>query len=102
MNRNFSEFVPLFLSKLYLSDTVDALVEESGCRIENSLAIRLRDYVLNGHWNKALDVVEKFKLTLDEQQYVTVRVLLLESKFKDLLDRNEVEYAILILGSICV
>lgn len=78
------------ISNLFFSDTVDAIVEESGCRIENSLASCLQEYILVGVWSQALDVVEKFKSSLSERQYYTIRVLLLEEKFKVLISNNEV------------
>lgn len=76
--------------QIFFSDTVDSLIEESGCRIENSLAIRLQEYVLCGQWDRALDVIEKFKTSMNERQYLAIRVLLLEEKFKCLLAENEV------------
>ena len=72
------------------SDTVEALVEESGCRLENSLAVRLREYVHHGNWNKALDVVEKIRSFIDQTSYITLRVVLLEEKLKELLAYGEV------------
>ena len=54
--------------------------------------MQLREYVKRGIWGKALDIIEKFRPSISEQQYLTVRVLLLEEKFKDLLMRGEVKF----------
>lgn len=86
-------------------ETVDSLVEESGCRIENPLSQRLREcgdlavFVIRsflsftvqlGEWQKALEIVEKLRPLLSQRQYLTVRVLLLEERFKELIIQGEV------------
>jgi len=59
--------------------------------------MRLRDYITAGEWQKALDVVEKLRPTISERQYLTVRVLLLEEKFKHLLSKGEFLHALHLL-----
>ena len=87
------------------SDTVDSLVEESGCRIENPLAMKLRvcffifnrifynviqDSIQKADWLKALEIIDKLQGQLTEKQYISVRVLLLEEKFKELMNQQQV------------
>jgi len=94
IQRNTVRIIGQYLRDLGMRETVESLVDESGCRIENPLSLQLRDYVIRGLWNKALDIIEKFRPSISEQQYLTVRVLLLEEKFKDLLLRGEILLAL--------
>uniref|UniRef100_A0A915DBW7 LisH domain-containing protein n=1 Tax=Ditylenchus dipsaci TaxID=166011 RepID=A0A915DBW7_9BILA len=89
--------VPNYLVDLGMSDTADALVEESGCRIENAQACRLKEHILHGAWNKALEIIDKFKPSISEKQYLTIRVLLLEEKFKALIANDEILLALRLL-----
>lgn len=43
-----------------------------------------------GEWRKALEVVEKIRPQLSERQYITVKVLLLEELFKELVEQQQV------------
>lgn len=78
------------IKNLSCSETADSLVEESGCRIESPLSIQLRECICRGSWAKSLDIIEKFRPSITEQQYLTIRVLLLEEKFKELFKNGEV------------
>lgn len=42
----------LFLLLLLLSQTVDLLMQESGCRLEHPSATRFRNHVMEGEWDK--------------------------------------------------
>ncbi|KAI1729793.1 WD repeat-containing protein 26 [Ditylenchus destructor] len=95
--RNTIRVIGQYLRTLGMNDTVDSLVEESGCRIESTLSVRLKEYVLNGLWNRALEIVEKFRPSITERQYLTVRVLLLEEKFKSLIASDEILAALRLL-----
>ncbi|KAK0396503.1 hypothetical protein QR680_001743 [Steinernema hermaphroditum] len=95
--QNVIRVIGQYLSDLGLRDTVDALVQEAGCRLEHPLASRLRDCIVRGLWNKALDTVSKMSEVASEKQCTMVRVLLLEEKFKELLKINQPVMAIRLL-----
>lgn len=95
--RNTIRIIGQYLRNLGMNDTVESLVEESGCRIESAQACRLQEYVLHGAWCKALEILEKFKPSITERQYLTVRVLLLEEEFKSLMANEEVLLALRLL-----
>lgn len=95
--RNTVRIIGQYLRELGMNDTVDSLVEESGCRIENNLAHRLRECVSAGAWMKGIDVVEKLRPVVTERQYLVLRVLLLEERFKELLQQNETLAALRLL-----
>lgn len=51
----------LLLSKLYIyivslscSQTVDLLMQESGCRLEHPSATKFRNHVMEGEWDKVI------------------------------------------------
>uniref|UniRef100_A0A914RPA6 LisH domain-containing protein n=1 Tax=Parascaris equorum TaxID=6256 RepID=A0A914RPA6_PAREQ len=48
-----------YLKNLGMQETVATLFAESGCRLEDSLAVRLRECCLNGEWDLALHIVGK-------------------------------------------
>lgn len=79
------------LDKLGLKQTVNCLMRESGCRLENSSASRFRDYCLYGDWAKAENVLRELKPLLTSQEsYLKMRFLILEQKFLELLEENRV------------
>uniref|UniRef100_A0A1I7ZIS5 LisH domain-containing protein n=1 Tax=Steinernema glaseri TaxID=37863 RepID=A0A1I7ZIS5_9BILA len=94
---NVIRIIGQYLSDLGLRDTVDVLVQETGCRLEHPLASRLRDCIVRGLWNKALDTVSKMSEVASERQCTMVRVLLLEEKFRELLRINQPVMAIRLL-----
>ncbi|TMS36140.1 hypothetical protein L596_003385 [Steinernema carpocapsae] len=97
VQKNTVRVIGQYLSDLGLRDTVDSLVQETGCQLERSLAARLRDCVNRGLWNKALDIVDKISAIASERQCMMVRVLLLEEKFKELLRINQPVMAVRLL-----
>ncbi|KAL3093403.1 hypothetical protein niasHS_005917 [Heterodera schachtii] len=97
LQKNTVRIIGQYLRELGMMETVDSLVEESGCRIENPLSQKLRDFVQMAEWQKALGIVEKLRAQLSQRQYVTVRVLLLEERFKELIERGEFLLALRLL-----
>lgn len=89
LQKNTVRVIGQYLRELGMNDTVDSLVEETGCRIENPLSMKLRESIQNGHWQKALELIEKIRSHLTEKQYFAVRVILLEEKFKEFVARGE-------------
>lgn len=77
------------LRGLGLLQSVDALVEESGCSLENLATTNFRMCVLAGNWkqvDKALDEVSP--LLVDPVSINNLRLLLLEEKYLELLESN--------------
>uniref|UniRef100_A0A183C4K5 LisH domain-containing protein n=1 Tax=Globodera pallida TaxID=36090 RepID=A0A183C4K5_GLOPA len=97
LQKNTVRVVGQYLRELGMMETVDSLVEESGCRIENPLSQKLRDCVEKSEWQKALGIVEKLRGQLTKRQYTTVRVLLLEERFKELIRGGEFLLALRLL-----
>lgn len=95
-NKNTVRVIGQYLRELGMNDTVNALLEESGCRIENPL-MKLRDSIQRGHWQKALEIIEKLRSQLAEKQYLAVKVLLLEEKFKEFMQKGEYLMALRLL-----
>nr|CAD2176863.1 unnamed protein product [Meloidogyne enterolobii] len=89
LQKNTVRVIGQYLRELGMHDTVDSLVEETGCRIENPLSMKLRESIQNAQWQKALELIEKIRFHLTEKQYFAVRVILLEEKFKELVARGE-------------
>jgi hypothetical protein len=56
----------------------------------------LQDSIQRGHWQKALEIIEKLRSQLAEKQYLAVKVLLLEEKFKEFMQKGEVFSTIII------
>jgi hypothetical protein len=96
LQKNTVRVIGQYLRELGMHDTVDSLVEETGCRIENPLSMKLRESIQHAHWQKALDLIEKIRLHLTDKQYFAVRVILLEEKFKELVARGEVFFKFMI------
>ncbi|CAJ0571108.1 unnamed protein product, partial [Mesorhabditis spiculigera] len=72
-----------------LSESVESLVEESGCKVENARAVRLREAIMRGHWNEALSVLEKSYQFLSPHELETAKLIILEEKFFELLSKGE-------------
>eukprot|EP00111_Clytia_hemisphaerica_P018391 TCONS_00054380-protein len=75
------------LEKLGLHKTVECLLKESNCQLENSSASRFRAHCLKGDWNKAECVLKDLQPLLTTQDcYLKMRFLILEQKFLELLE----------------
>ncbi|CAB3397702.1 unnamed protein product [Caenorhabditis bovis] len=51
--------VAQFLNTLGLKESVDKIVEETGCTVENSNAAKLRSFINNGKYKSAIATIEK-------------------------------------------
>lgn len=79
------------LDKLGLNKTVNCLMKESGCQLENSSASRFRDYCLHGEWHKAETVLKDLKPLLTNQEcFLKMKFLILEQKYLELIEDNRV------------
>lgn len=71
-------------------------MEETGLRIEDPSAVRLRNLIREGSWLHALDVVEHMRTAkkadncLSERVFTHTRVLLIEERVKELLGKRDV------------
>lgn len=41
---------------LFFSQTVDLLMQESGCRLEHPAATKFRNHVMEGEWDKVIKI----------------------------------------------
>uniref|UniRef100_A0A915PSG6 WD repeat-containing protein 26 n=1 Tax=Setaria digitata TaxID=48799 RepID=A0A915PSG6_9BILA len=79
------------------TETVATLFAESGCRLEDTLAVRLREYILAGEWDHALGIVDKMSPFVTHLNLLRIREKLYEEKFVDLLGKERVLEALSLL-----
>ncbi|VDN23697.1 unnamed protein product [Gongylonema pulchrum] len=94
---NTIRIIGQYLKDLGLEETVATLFAESGCRLEDSLAVRLREYVLAGEWDHALSIADKMAPFVTCQNLLHIRKKLFEEKFVDLLVKERVLEALSLL-----
>ncbi|KAI6235346.1 LisH domain-containing protein [Aphelenchoides besseyi] len=87
--RNTVRIIGQYLTSLGLKSTAEQLVEETGCRIENSLAVRLRNFVRQQAWQRAIEVLDNMRDVLGPENYYRTRVLLVEERIKDKLSKKD-------------
>uniref|UniRef100_A0A915BZK0 LisH domain-containing protein n=1 Tax=Parascaris univalens TaxID=6257 RepID=A0A915BZK0_PARUN len=87
-----------YLKNLGMQETVATLFAESGCRLEDSLAVRLRECCLNGEWDLALHIVGKMTPYVSRSSLLSIRVKLLEEKFVELLTKDQTVQALRLLS----
>lgn len=75
-----------------LRETVATLFAESGCRLEDTLAVRLREYIMAGEWDHALGIVDKMSPFVANLNLLRIREKLYEEKFVDLLGKERVTF----------
>ncbi|CAJ0954042.1 unnamed protein product, partial [Mesorhabditis belari] len=95
--QNTIRIIAQYLRDLGLHESVESLVEESGCKVENAHAVRLREAILRGNWNEALNVLDKSYQFLSETDLDSAKLILFEEKFYDLLSRGELPLALKLL-----
>lgn len=74
----------------FFRDTVSTLFNESGCRLENALAVKLREYIISGEWDHALHIVDKLTSYSSRRNLLYIREKLFEEKFVDYLMKDKV------------
>lgn len=87
-----------YLKNLGMQETVATLLAESGCRLEDSLAVRLREFVMNGEWDLALNVLAKMAPFISRVSLERIRTKLLEEKFVELLSKEQTVQALRLLA----
>ncbi len=73
-------------------ETVATLFAESGCRLEDTLAVHLREYIMAGEWDHALGIVDKMSPFVTHLNLLRIREKLYEEKFVDLLGKERVMF----------
>ena len=73
--------------------TAELLSKESSCKIENGVAERFRQNVLNGYWDAALNDLKALQVHLAHtNDYMTMKFMVLEQKYLELLERGAVRH----------
>uniref|UniRef100_A0A0N4ZIV4 LisH domain-containing protein n=1 Tax=Parastrongyloides trichosuri TaxID=131310 RepID=A0A0N4ZIV4_PARTI len=73
-----------YLFNLGLLESCDALMKESGCSVEDTRAIALRDCIIKGLWDDAVEVLEDMnEIFKTSDQKLELKVLLIEEKIKE-------------------
>ncbi|VDK65968.1 unnamed protein product [Onchocerca ochengi] len=94
---NTIRIIGQYLKNLGLQETVATLFAESGCRLEDTLAVRLREYIMAGEWDHALGIVDKMSPFVTHLNLLRIREKLYEEKFVDLLGKERVLEALSLL-----
>eukprot|EP00118_Oscarella_pearsei_P002921 m.12198 g.12198 ORF g.12198 m.12198 type:complete len:568 (+) comp23868_c0_seq1:226-1929(+) len=83
------------LRDLGLQRSVDELVKESGCAMEHPVAAKFRSYVLRGNWDESFTALEDLKpLLVSEKKFETMKFLMLEEKYMEMLESKHVMEAL--------
>uniref|UniRef100_A0A6Q2XIS2 WD repeat-containing protein 26 n=1 Tax=Esox lucius TaxID=8010 RepID=A0A6Q2XIS2_ESOLU len=86
------------LHGLGLNQTVDLLMQESGCRLEHTSATKFRNHVMEGEWDKAEnDLNELRALMHSPNAIVRMKFLLLQQKYLEYLEDGKVLEALQVL-----
>ncbi|XP_043914738.1 WD repeat-containing protein 26 isoform X3 [Protopterus annectens] len=86
------------LNGLGLNQTVDLLMQESGCRLEHPAATKFRNHVMEGEWDKAENDLNELKsLVHSPHAIVRMKFLLLQQKYLEYLEDGKVLEALQVL-----
>ncbi|XP_041108704.1 WD repeat-containing protein 26 isoform X3 [Polyodon spathula] len=87
------------LHGLGLNQTVDLLMQESGCRLEHPAATKFRNHVMEGEWDKVAenDLNELKSLMHSPNAIVRMKFLLLQQKYLEYLEDGKVLEALQVL-----
>ncbi|KAL4559382.1 hypothetical protein LXL04_031520 [Taraxacum kok-saghyz] len=90
------EFVRLILESLHTlgyKKSVEYLEEESGIALSSSEVKEFTQHILNGNWEESLNSLKKIP-AIDESAVKSSSFIILEQKFFDLLNEDDVEKAL--------
>ncbi|XP_053497278.1 WD repeat-containing protein 26 isoform X1 [Ictalurus furcatus] len=86
------------LHGLGLNQTVDLLMQESGCRLEHPAATKFRNHIMAGEWDKAENDLSELKgLMHSPNAIVRMKFLLLQQKYLEYLEDGKVLEALQVL-----
>ncbi|XP_006806085.1 WD repeat-containing protein 26 [Neolamprologus brichardi] len=86
------------LNDLGLNQTVDLLMQESGCRLEQPSATKFRNHVIEGEWDKAESDLNELKALMHSPSaIVRMKFLLLQQKYLEYLEDGKVLEALQVL-----
>lgn len=86
------------LHDLGLNQTVDLLMQESGCRLEHPSATKFRNRVMEGEWDKAESDLNELKALMHSPSaIVRMKFLLLQQKYLEYLEDAKVLEALQVL-----
>uniref|UniRef100_A0A8C3XVI7 WD repeat-containing protein 26 n=1 Tax=Chelydra serpentina TaxID=8475 RepID=A0A8C3XVI7_CHESE len=91
------------LHGLGLNQTVDLLMQESGCRLEHPSATKFRNHVMEGEWDKAENDLNELKPLVHSPHaivlgiIVRMKFLLLQQKYLEYLEDGKVLEALQVL-----
>lgn len=70
---------------------MQALVDESGCKLEHPAATRFRMHVLNGSWDMVLSDLKALKDFVSKpSDLLHMKLLVLEQKYLELIEKGDV------------
>ncbi|XP_021957244.1 WD repeat-containing protein 26 [Folsomia candida] len=81
-----------------LTKSAEALMDESGCRMDHPTAAKFRTHVMHGEWSRAhKDLQELRNLLENPENLLEMQFLLLEQKYLELLEEGKVIDALSVL-----
>ncbi|XP_039973024.1 WD repeat-containing protein 26 [Xiphias gladius] len=86
------------LHDLGLNQTVDLLMQESGCRLEHPSATKFRNHVMEGEWDQAESDLNELKALMHSPSaIVRMKFLLQQQKYLEYLEDGKVLEALQVL-----
>uniref|UniRef100_A0A3B5LNM1 WD repeat-containing protein 26 n=1 Tax=Xiphophorus couchianus TaxID=32473 RepID=A0A3B5LNM1_9TELE len=77
--------------------TVDLLMQESGCRLEHPSASKFRNHVMEGEWDKAENDLNELRALMHSPNAIRMKFLLLQQKYLEYLEDGKVLEALQVL-----
>ncbi|KAI1302344.1 WD repeat-containing protein 26 [Halotydeus destructor] len=86
--RDIIRIVGQHLLDLGLTNTVEQLMQESGCSLDHPTAAKFRTHIMDGDWDKAIQDLHDFSNVLEKREFalLDMRFLILEQKYLELLN----------------
>uniref|UniRef100_A0A0N5C967 LisH domain-containing protein n=1 Tax=Strongyloides papillosus TaxID=174720 RepID=A0A0N5C967_STREA len=79
-----------YLFNLGLLESCDALMKESGCSVEDTRAIALRECIVKGLWDEAIEILDDMnEVFKSSEEKLELKILLLEEKIKEQITHGD-------------
>uniref|UniRef100_A0A7E4UN09 LisH domain-containing protein n=1 Tax=Panagrellus redivivus TaxID=6233 RepID=A0A7E4UN09_PANRE len=95
--RNTVRVISQYLREIGMTNTVETLTDESGCREEDPLATQFREALEKSDWGTIVEIVDQLKDQIKESSYMTLRVTFLEELLKTHFSSGDLIAALAVL-----
>uniref|UniRef100_A0A914WIH5 WD repeat-containing protein 26 n=1 Tax=Plectus sambesii TaxID=2011161 RepID=A0A914WIH5_9BILA len=97
-DKNVIRLIGQHLKSLGMNAAVQALVDESGCKLESPAAARFRMHVVNGNWDMVLTDLKALKEFVVRPQHLKqMKFFVLEQKYLELVEKGDTLEALSVL-----